>query len=321
VTCSLVDAPIALTDPGQYCWNVTVNETGDNYSPDSDGTFLGIDDLENECFTIPESYIVVTTSSTTGEIKGTVSNPTDTVTITGVEGVEGTFVTDAVLVDPDTVEHAASCTDSPVTIGNFDLIVTCALDTPTDFEDAGLYCWNVTVNETGDNYGPASDGTFLGIDDLENECFEILPTQGCTPGYWKQPQHFGNYEVVTPSTTLKDAGFIPDNGTDDQDDLVQALKYQGDKGEEGAERILLRAAVAGLLNIYKLDNYAEDDPVTFLAAVNAAMDSNDRQTMLDLAADIDADNNGPEDFEGDFCPLGKNPLEQQPKQNNGNKNK
>jgi hypothetical protein len=59
----------------------------------------------------------------------------------------------------------------------------------------------------------------------------------------------------------------------------------------GAEKILLRAAVAGILSA---SNPEVDYPSTvgdIITSVNAAIASADRDTMLDLAAQIDADNN------------------------------
>ena len=80
-----------------YCWDVTVSESTTNYSIASDGTLLGIEDAINECFTIPEDYTFVTTSSLTGVQQAPVNSPTDTVSITGVAGVEGNWTTDAIL--------------------------------------------------------------------------------------------------------------------------------------------------------------------------------------------------------------------------------
>jgi hypothetical protein len=63
--------------------------------------------------------------------------------------------------------------------------------------------------------------------------------QGCTPGYWKQPQHFNSYPApYTPSTGFRAAFGIGPTIT-----LLQALRTNG--GGEGA---LLRHAAAALLN-------------------------------------------------------------------------
>jgi len=80
------------------------------------------------------------------------------------------------------------------------------------------------------------------------------------------------------------------------DDLLDALKYKGGKGELGAARILLRAAVAGILNYEYLgiDNPEFEYPMTLneiVSQVNSAIASGDRDAMLDLKDEIDGYNN------------------------------
>jgi len=94
VLCSLDAAPIDISTPGTYCWDVTIEETSAVYGTNGNGQYLGIQDAINECFTIPEDYTFVTTSSLTGVQQAPVNDPTDTVSITGVDGVEGNWTTD-----------------------------------------------------------------------------------------------------------------------------------------------------------------------------------------------------------------------------------
>jgi hypothetical protein len=123
---------------------------------------------------------------------------------------------------------------------------------------------------------------------------------GLTPGFWKNhhPDAWvdGGYDT---GDTLKDTGFIIPDGTmddnnkrevDEDDTLLEALNYKGGKGDSGAAQILLRAAVAALLNaadgeiIYP---FSEDK---IIADVNDALGS-DRSTMLDLKDVFDEYNN------------------------------
>lgn len=88
--------------------------------------------------------------------------------------------------------------------------------------------------------------------------------EGCTPGYWKN--HLAEWaNCINP---LTNAPFSPGDTIGDvfglfamtgiswpneiydlfQDDLITALKYHGGPGLGGAARIMLRQAVAGLLN-------------------------------------------------------------------------
>jgi hypothetical protein len=73
--------------------------------------------------------------------------------------------------------------------------------------------------------------------------------------------------------------------------LLQGLQFGGGPGIEGAQQILLRAAVAALLN-------AASGGVTYplsvadvISQVNAALASGNRQIMLALAGRLDTLNN------------------------------
>lgn len=74
--------------------------------------------------------------------------------------------------------------------------------------------------------------------------------QGCTPDYRKAPQHFANWPAgynatdnVTGVFLIPDCVEQPANNT-----LLEALNYGGGSEEWGAAQILLRAAVAAVLN-------------------------------------------------------------------------
>jgi hypothetical protein len=120
-------------------------------------------------------------------------------------------------------------------------------------------------------------------------------TQGCTPGYWKN--HTDNWQEFSPSTLVKTPYSAAASTPFGNLTLAQALALGGGPGVAGAEKILLRAATAALLN-------AAFDPLLFpwqrngsqfrpplVATVNAALSSNDRGTMLTLATWLDNDNN------------------------------
>jgi hypothetical protein len=128
-----------------------------------------------------------------------------------------------------------------------------------------------------------------------------LQFQGCTPGYWKQTQHFDSWPAPYTSTTLVKSvfnvspflrnGILDLNGNGQDDTLVGALNYRGGSGTRGAAQILLRAAVAALLNAASPD---VDYPLTtaqVISQVNAALASNNRDTMLALASTLDSYNN------------------------------
>src|SRR4030042_5665584 len=80
-------------------------------------------------------------------------------------------------------------------------------------------------------------------------------TCGCTPGYWKN--HTDQWAFTTnyvggPLSPGQHLGtvftFPAELSYMAHDSLLDALMYRGGAGVEGAARIMLRAAVAGLLN-------------------------------------------------------------------------
>jgi hypothetical protein len=116
--------------------------------------------------------------------------------------------------------------------------------------------------------------------------------QGCTPGYWK------NHTDSWPPT-----GYSPSQAVDTvfasvntyypalgNASLLEALSFGGGSGGEGAAEILLRASVAALLNAAHSGVSYPRTAASVIADVNAALLQN-RDTMLALAAQLDADNN------------------------------
>jgi len=98
----------------------------------------------------------------------------------------------------------------------------------------------------------------------------------------------------TVGSVFPSALAYPDLGTAT---LAEALDFPGGSGVEGAARILLRAAVAALLNAAHPDVEYPSIVADVIAAVDAALASGDRSAMLELATQLDNDNNL-------GCPLG-----------------
>jgi len=84
---------------------------------------------------------------------------------------------------------------------------------------------------------------------------------------------------------------VPDSYGLDNYTLRQALSFRGSATTKGVAQILLRAAVSALLNSAHPDVDYPRTTAEVIADVNAALASNDRSTMLALAAELDADNN------------------------------
>jgi hypothetical protein len=79
-------------------------------------------------------------------------------------------------------------------------------------------------------------------------------TEGCTPGFWKQPHHFEYWVGYSPTDTFSDAfGVGPDMS------LLDALSAKRQDFRSGDEAALVRHAVAALLNAaYGMDAWTVD---------------------------------------------------------------
>ncbi|HSU84077.1 MAG TPA: hypothetical protein VLR69_16775 [Thermoanaerobaculia bacterium] len=117
-------------------------------------------------------------------------------------------------------------------------------------------------------------------------------TEGCTPGYWKNHTRSWTATGYSPGqstvSVFSAASAYPSLAGKT---LLQSLQGGGGPGTLGGATILLRAAVAALLNA---SDSAVDYPLTqaqVISQVNSALASNDRDTMLSLASTLDGDNN------------------------------
>jgi hypothetical protein len=161
--------------------------------------------------------------------------------------------------------------------------------------DANVPCnqtYNISVGVQLDVTGGADFGD--GIRqvalpfDVQVACTGSDP-QGCSHGYWKN--HTDAWQVLSPNTTVGNifAGanaYGLGNAT-----LLQALSFNGGSTLAEAAQILLRQAVAAVVNA---DHLAVEYPRTFdeiVFDVNAALDSGNRSSILSLAAALDGDNN------------------------------
>lgn len=134
----------------------------------------------------------------------------------------------------------------------------------------------------------------------------VGPDQGCTPGYWKT--HTASWEEYTPTMTLGQLFSFPGAlSSFSSQSLLDALAGGGGPGVSGATTILMRAAVAAYLNSahdsigYPLrrslpspfEPWASDPRFAagIKGAVNDALASQDRTTILALATTLDNANN------------------------------
>lgn len=126
---------------------------------------------------------------------------------------------------------------------------------------------------------------------LNVEGCTINGDQGCTPGYWKN--HLDSWAgsgytsasaVVTVFTSA--TTYVAADAT-----LLDALKFKGGAGVDGAVRILLRSAVAALLNSKSAELAYPLYAPYLIVDVNAAINTGDRDMILALADELDLKNN------------------------------
>lgn len=153
------------------------------------------------------------------------------------------------------------------------------------------------VTAASASFGPNGDPPVCEPPNELNDKGECVPPpppppgdQGCTPGYWKANVKKGASEwTLSPAqsvTSVFAAGAAYD-GTS----LLEALEFGGGAGVSGATQNLLRAAVAAVLNAGSPGVAYPQSAASIIAAVNAAILSGDRSTILALASSLDADNN------------------------------
>jgi hypothetical protein len=123
-----------------------------------------------------------------------------------------------------------------------------------------------------------------------------VPFEGCTPGFWKQEQHFDQWVGFTPNQSLESVFDVPNSLGLDNATLLEALSFKGGNDLQGASQILLRAAVAALLNASSPDVDYPKTTAQIIAEVNAALASGNRGTITSLANSLDTANNA-------GCPL------------------
>jgi hypothetical protein len=115
---------------------------------------------------------------------------------------------------------------------------------------------------------------------------------GCTPGFWKVEQHHDSWQVYSPNQLVSSVFTVPaTSGIPANTTLVGALNFGGGPGVEGASQILLRAAVASLLNSTSSGVDFNLTTQQVIDQVNAALASNDRSTIIALAGQLDGFNN------------------------------
>lgn len=182
---------------------------------------------------------------------------------------------------------AVSCPKATLAVGE---TMVCTGEKPAGVSllEKCAFCQYVNI---GTAQGLAPDGTVVSDSDPSHHQYPCDLT-GCTLGYWKN--HLDSWPATgySPSQSVASvfagATAYSDLGTAS---LWQALYFHGGTSAHGAAEILLRAAVASLLNAAHPGVDFPKTVATVVSSVDAALSSGDRTTMLHLAAQLDAANN------------------------------
>ena len=154
----------------------------------------------------------------------------------------------------------------------------------------GTYNFDYTVTVSGGiDFGSGVKSRTLSLSIVVTGC----ESEGCSHGYWKN--HTSEWpSPYTTSTQLQGPFFIPavtELSFMQVHTFAMALDYPGGPDLGGAARILLRNAVASLLNAEHSDVAYPLSAQQVKDQVNAALASLDRQTILALEAELDLLNN------------------------------
>jgi hypothetical protein len=178
------------------------------------------------------------------------------------------------------------------TVDDQGVVVTCPQDTLAVGES--MTC---TANGTAQLGQYANLGTTTGLPPVGPPVADEDPShyigeepqggQGCTPGYWKQTQHFWAWTNYTQGDSFAAVFGVPYDKT-----LLEALKTGG-----GQERALGRHAVAALLNAANPDVSHAFTEAQIIALVQDAWATGDFESAKNLLA-----------FENEQgCPIGGDP--------------
>jgi hypothetical protein len=160
------------------------------------------------------------------------------------------------------------------------------------------------------NFGPAGAHVFLGtgidapLGVCTSNCYDggallitaLAPpppaTHGCTPGFWKTHDSAPPWGSYLPTQTVGSVFTIPFGISPSfaNEKLVDALQGGGGKGLDGKATILLRAAVAALLNADNANPpYPSpyQTPAAVIGATNAALATLNETTIDNLATTLD----------------------------------
>ena len=271
-------------------FTAVVSDDNNNTDDDTDDATVTITDE------LPDISVEKTANPTSVPLAG--GNVTFTIQVTNdsVEPVTLTVLNDSVFGNLD---GRGNC-DVPQTIAANGGTYTCSF----------VVFVTPTFNYAGQPKAHRNVVTATAVDDEGNrdtdtDDAEVLFTwRGRTPGYWKNhPTSWPNPYLTTqkvqdvftiPSCLKNAAGNLDLTKPSGKDTLIQALDYQGGTNLKGKAQILLRAAVAGLLNerLFGADYPPHASTTALIQDVNATLATCNGGQYTTKAAVLDFWNNG-----------------------------
>ena len=281
-------AGFATTQVGTYNWTASYSGDANNNPATSACSF-------EQVVVKPASPAISTIPSPTSGNVGVVIS--DQANVTGGDSPTGT-VTFALYGPGDTNCTGTNLVAAHSGFANVALSGVSATSAGFTTTQVGTYNW--TASYSGDsNNNPAVSA--CGSEQVT--VTKPLGGQGCTPGFWKNPKHFSLWTNYTPTQLVGSVFNVPavfpdgSSGTSlSGATLADGLAFQGGSTINGASQILLRAAIAGLLNSTNAGVAYPFTTAQIISSVNTALNSGDRTQITNLATQIDNANNG-------GCPL------------------
>jgi uncharacterized repeat protein (TIGR01451 family) len=146
-----------------------------------------------------------------------------------------------------------------------------------------------TLSNTATVSSTTADPDSANNSDTEETVVNAAPPvrQGCSHGYWKT--HLSAWVGYSPGQTL--GSVFSGTGSLGSKTFQEGLNFKGGSSLDGAKQNLLRQAVAALLNAAHPDVGYPLTTSQVVSAVNSALASNQRSTIVALASELDALNN------------------------------
>lgn len=183
----------------------------------------------------------------------------------------------------DDVEGAIACPASTLAVGESMICEAAGVAVEGPYANLG----SVTSMDAEGTVAEDSDPShYFGLE-------EVPEALTCGHGYWKN--HLADWEPTpySPDDLIGDVFDSTHAWTYiSESTLLEGLQFPGGPGVDGAVRIVLRQAIAALLNASHPDFASPSTVADIIDMVNTAFESGDRQTIIKLNGHLIGDEDG-----------------------------